>query len=316
MNETQLNIENNASAPLAKLEGEKSAIDLATPGVAKLVAKRILEDIDRYCQEAYDDGARKHLGASLIGRSCNRYLWYVFRWCLHEKHSGRVLRLFNRGHREEARFIEWLEGIGCTVWHQDENGKQFRISAAKGHFGGSMDAIIKLPPHYGIDEVVLGEFKTNGTGAGFNKLDEKGMALAKPDHFAQTSVYGADENYNFRYVLYLNINKNDDTIYPELVKLNHQLGQQMKIKAEKIIFSQTPPPRLSESPMYFDCKFCAMAGICHKGAMPEKNCRSCSSALPVDDGQWLCQTHNAIIPDDVIKIGCENYYAITNTVRG
>ena len=30
--------------------------------------------------KAADDGLRQHLGASLIGKPCERALWYAFRW--------------------------------------------------------------------------------------------------------------------------------------------------------------------------------------------------------------------------------------------
>ena len=99
-------------------------IDLTSPGTTKALAKRISDDIDECCVEMYDDGHRNHLGASLIGHECKRYLWYTFRWVLHETCTGRLYRLFNRGHKEEDRFIEWMKGIGIEVWADDlENNK-------------------------------------------------------------------------------------------------------------------------------------------------------------------------------------------------
>lgn len=303
---------------------EKShAIDLEAPGVAKAVSRKILSEIDEYCVTAYDGGHRKHLGASLIGHSCSRYLWYVFRWCFREKHSGRQQRLFNRGHREEARFIEWLEGIGVKVWFENrdavpnEKGEypQYRISGALGHFGGSLDGIAVLPERYGIAEPVLLEFKTNGTGAGFSKLTSDGMAVAKPQHFCQTSTYGASEGYNFNWVLYLNICKNDDDLHVELVKLNHKLGKQMYEKAERIIFAESAPARLSDNPTYKDCSWCAAKDICHKGAIPEKNCRSCKHSKPIEGGQWFCGIHSASIPEEFISQGCASYIPVTSIAK-
>lgn len=285
--------------------------DLNAPGVAKAIARKIKDDIDAYCKAAYDGGHRDHLGASLIGDPCKRKLWYSFRWCIREIFDGRILRLFNRGHKEEARFIEWLEVIGCKVWAEDENGKQFRISAVNGHFGGSLDGIAKLPESYGIPGPVLLEFKTSGTGQAFSKVAEMGMEIAKPMHFAQTSTYGSEPKYNFEYCLYCIINKNDDSITVELVKLNHQHGQNMLAKAEQIINSQEPPSRLSDNPTYRDCTYCAAKGLCHEGKPPEKNCRSCNYALPVENAEWKCEKHNAIIPKDVIKTGCAEWKAIT-----
>ncbi len=287
--------------------------ELNAPGVAKAIARKISEDIDNYCKEAYDGGHRDHLGASLIGDPCKRKLWYGFRWCIREVFDGRMLRLFNRGHREEARFIEWLEGIGCKVWAvEPESGNQFRISAVNGHFGGSLDGICKLPASYGINEPVLLEFKTSGTGAAFTKVGELGMEIAKPQHFAQTSTYGSEPRFNFKYCLYCIINKNDDSITVDLVKLNHAHGQNMRTKAEQIIMSQEPPPRLSDNPQLFECKYCAAKGLCHGTDKPEKNCRSCAYAEPIENAQWICGSNgNAIIPKDVIPKGCHLYEAIT-----
>jgi len=247
-------------------------------------------------------------------------LWAIFRWLKHEKTDGRQQRLFNRGHREEARFIEWLEGIGCKVWFEDrskepdENGQypQIRISDVNGHFGGSLDGVAILPERYGIEEPVLLEFKTNGTGTGFNKLLGDGMARAKKEHYAQTSTYGV--KMGFKWVLYLNINKNDDTIHCELVKLNESLGNQMLAKAERIITSQKPPAKLSENPTFIICTWCHFKDICHKGAVPEVNCRSCVHAVPAENAQWNCTLHNGIIPKEFIPNACPSYKAITQNV--
>ena len=320
--ESNLNANNakNNDAQATASDAGKQSVSLDAPGVAKALAKRILEEIDEYCVRTYDGGHRSHLGASLIGRECKRYLWYVFRWCLHEKTTGRQQRLFNRGHREEARFIEWLEGIGFKVWFEnrdeDPNEKgeypQYRISDVMGHFGGSLDGIAVLPERYGIAEPVLLEFKTNGTGAGFNKLADDGMPIAKPEHFAQTSTYG--KKYNFRYCVYLNINKNDDSLHIEVVKLNHNLGEQMIMKAEQIIMSQTAPARLSDNPTFHKCGYCHMKEVCHKGAVVEVNCRSCAFARPVENAEWFCEVHNGNIPKDFIAKACPSYKAITQNV--
>jgi hypothetical protein len=313
---------------LKKQSAEKQNVELDSPGIAKAVAKRIAEDINQYNIKAYDGGHRSHLGASLIGDDCKRKLWYIFRWCFRENDGAqseyaRRLRLFNRGHREEARFIEWLKGIGAQVWtHETPDvyneqgeivvpGKQFSISDALGHFGGSLDGIALLPEHYGIKEPVLLEFKTSGTGAGFNKSCDSGMPIAKPQHFAQTSVYGSDPAFNFRYCLYFIINKNDDSLHVELTKLDFDLGNNMRQKAKEIIFSKIEPYRLSDNPTFYKCTYCAAKEICHFGAMPEKNCRSCKFSRPVEDGQWFCDVHNGAIPSDFLAQGCPSYVSIT-----
>jgi len=282
-------------------------LNLSNP---KLVANQLKNDIDQHCAIKYDDGLRWHLGASLIGHKCKRYLWFVFRWCFKELHDGRQQRLFNRGHLEEKRFIEWLKEIGCQIWSEDENGKQFNITTIKGHFGGSLDAIMKLPPHYGINEPILGEFKTNGTGPGFAKLTMSGVAVEKPLHYAQMNVYGSDEKYSFNYAAYFNVCKNDDNLHLEVIKLDPKQGAEMRIKATEIIEAHIPPPRLSDVPTFYDCVYCPAKDVCHGNKPYIKNCRSCEQAHPVDNGEWFCSLHNGVIPRDFVLQGCGQYQPI------
>jgi len=48
------------------------------------------------------DFRRAHLGASLVGHSCTRFLFYSYRWVAPPRFPGRMLRLFDRGHRGGA----------------------------------------------------------------------------------------------------------------------------------------------------------------------------------------------------------------------
>lgn len=338
---------------------EKKLVEKENAINRTVIASEILKSIDEYCVRTYDGGHRKHLGASLIGDKCSRKLWYSFRWCFREKIDGRKYRLFNRGHREEARFIEWLAGIGakidyenyesfayrhdtdsyhilkpgeCNDCHfnfikQDNpnfqkhvnrakadglNFPQFRISGVMGHFGGSLDGIVTLPERFGMQKPVLCEFKTKATGAGFNKLCNEGMAVAEHRHYCQTSVYGSDPAYNFENVLYMSICKNDDSMHVEIVEINKPLGDQMRNKAERIILSSTAPARLSDNPTFFECKWCGAFELCHKRAIPEKNCRSCGQSKPVENGQWFCGLYQNVIPESFVPTGCGEYFPITS----
>lgn len=307
-----------------------NAVDIKAPGIAKQVARRIKEDIDEYCIRTYDDGFRWHLGASLIGQDCQRAAWYGFRWAGHMTYSGstpeevkanhaRMQRLFNRGHREEFRFVEFLRGTGWQVFEYDtskppkENGEypQFRVSAFGGHFGGSLDGIGIPPARYGLGETpFLLEFKTNGTGAGFQKLVKEGVPIAKPQHLAQMSTYGSDPAYNLEFGLYQNICKNDDDLHIEIVKLDHKLGEQMRQRAGRVISAQTPLPRLSDNPTFWKCKSCDFFKQCHENAPLLKNCRSCKHATPVDGGEWACQLVEQIIPRDFVAKGCNEWRSV------
>jgi hypothetical protein len=277
------------------------------------IAKQIKDAVNEYCAVTYDDGHRTHLGASLIGHECRRYLWYVWRWVKQadfindkgENHKGRMQRLFNRGHREEERFIEWLRGIGFTIWDIDpETGNQIRVSGVEKHYGGSLDSVGKAPAWLHLLAEVgpfLVEYKTHNAKS-FAKLVKDGVKVTKPQHWAQMCTYGS--YYKFKYALYCAINKDDDDIDFQIVELDWALGMEKYRLAEEVIQAVRPPPRLSELPSYFKCKTCDFRGICHKSEQYEKNCRSCAFATPVKDGQWFCGVNNDVIPKDFIPKGC------------
>src|SRR5258708_32880430 len=263
-------------------------IDLTIPTDRDKLAELIQSDINTYCETFYDQGHRNHLGASELGDECWRKLWYGFRWTKQEKFDGRMMRLFNVGHSAEPRFVSYLKGIGFEVKEFDENGKQFRVSGAMGHYGGSLDGMCKAPAKYELskDIIISLSFKTNNTGAGYNKVVTDALSKSKPKHWAQECQYGYKTG--IKYCIYMIENKNDSDITVKIVELDWNLGAQLEKKANDIIFSKEPPPRISDNPSFFNCKFCHQSGICHNGETPEKNCRSCRNSTPTENATWTC----------------------------
>lgn len=276
----------------------------------KQIELAIDKDIDLYCRELFAEDARTHLGASIIGNDCQAYAWNTFRWLKQEEFDGRMLRLFNRGHTEEVRFVKWLVGIGFEVREIDPvTEKQFRITGAKGHFGGSLDAMMKAPARYGLDSnlIWLGEFKTHNAKS-FAKLITNGVIISKPQHYKQMCSYG--RAYGLDYGLYCAVNKDNDELYIRIVKLDWLLADDLFRKAESIIFAKNQPPKIAQTETFFDCKYCDYKGICHRGEPPAKNCRSCRFAVPVDNAEWYCQVNKLNIPKHFIPKGCDAYQSI------
>ena len=284
-------------------------LNLNDPQDREKLEELLSEDLDKFCQTYYEQGHRNHLGASELGEECWRKLWYGFRWTKREIFDGRMMRLFNVGHSAEPRFVTYLRGIGFEVKEFAEDGKQFRISGAMGHYGGSLDGLCKAPPRYELSEdIILSlSFKTNNTGAGYAKVAEEVLSKSKPKHWAQECQYGY--KMGIRYCIYMIENKNDSHITFKVIELDWNYGAQLEKKAEQIIFSQEPPPRISEQASFFNCKYCHQAKICHEGEKPEKNCRSCRNAKPVENTQWQCSLHG-LIPPEFIKLGCQDWLPI------
>jgi len=284
-------------------------LDLSKASDREKLEELLDADIDAFCASYYEQGHRNHLGASTLGDPCWRKLWYQFRWVKNEVFDGRMMRLFNVGHSAEPRFVTYLRGIGFTVREFDEDGKQFRISGAWGHYGGSLDGECIPPARYEIvGNILLSlSFKTNNTGAGYEKVSKETLQKSKPLHWAQECQYGYKRG--IRYCIYMIENKNDSDITFKVIELDWNYGAQLEKKAEQIIFSKEPPPRISENPASYDCKYCHLAKICHDGATPEKNCRSCRNASPTEDASWTCSLHG-VIPPEFIPVACDKWFPI------
>ena len=74
----------------------------------------VSQAIDQF-QESREKGHRPHLGASQVGKPCERALVYGFRHATPKKTAGRMLRLFSRGHKEEISICGYLRDIGFEV---------------------------------------------------------------------------------------------------------------------------------------------------------------------------------------------------------
>ena len=261
--------------------------------------------IDQHMAETQGGPHRPHLGASIIGRKCERELWYTFHWCTDKMHGGRLLRLFRRGQNEEEIFVSDLESIGCEVYDVDPmTGEQFRISDCNGHFGGSLDGLGKGIPEAPDKPHVL-EFKTHGDKS-FKKLVKEGVEKSKPEHLAQMQIYMYKKNIDR--ALYMAVNKNDDSLYVERFKLKKKVAKELIEKASRIIASDKPPAGISKDPSWFECKFCDHSDVCHTETLPAVNCRTCVYAEPVEDAKWTCHKWNKIIPGHEEQLaGCDKH---------
>lgn len=313
--------------------------------------RRIIEKASQHILDR--DRPRAHLGASEVGARCVRKSWYKFRWSYIEKHTGRILRLFDRGQDEEVRLIRWLRAADaeireyserllyhdtaysdsgiepyyeCVDWEYEKHGgkdvsndphhialatkagagpKQWSFTDHGGHFAGSGDGKIRaewLPDGWG-----LVEFKTHNEKS-FKDLSAKGVVSSKPIHYVQMQVYML--YLDLPWGLYLAVDKNSDEIYPEIIWRKDEVGKYYSDIAAKVTEAKSAPPRITDDPSWFECRFCEFREICHYGKQPQKNCRSCIFASAEADGSWYCGRHHGTLPFDFIPKGCDDWEPI------
>ena len=255
--------------------------------------------IDQY-HESQAEKPRPHMGCSLLGHPCDRWLWLSFRWAVREKFEGRMLRLFRRGHMEEATIIRDLRAIGIDI-----RSSQQRVAFGS-HVSGSLDGVIQSGVPEAPNKRHVAEFKTHSKKS-FDDLIKQGVEKSKPMHWVQMQVYchgtGIDR------ALYLAVCKDDDRIYTERVRYDKEVAEKAIERGQRIALADRMPEPLSADPSWYQCKFCPAHAFCHK-AEPTKfaNCRTCAHSTAMPDSTWRCERHEADnIPVDFQHKGCDDH---------
>ena len=284
-----------------------TAIEIDQGAAYRVMLGNVIQHVgDAYSGDAFP--FRSHLGASIIGNECQRQIWYSFRWAQKPKHKSQLLRLFNRGHLEEARFIAMLLVAGIQVYQQDESGKQFRISDCSGHFGGSGDGILIGVPDIPEKNLrILGELKTSGEKA-FKLLVKKGCFVEKHEHYVQMQIYMG--KMGLTKALYLVVNKNTDELYGEIISHREVITAEYINRAQSIIFHPSIPKRMTNNSGRYKCKWCDYWGMCFSDKVGDPNCRTCASSTIENNGEWVCSLTGEVLTKEAQLAGCIEHNAV------
>lgn len=269
--------------------------------------------IEAYHRDRQEAAHYPFIRGSQIGK-CERHIWYLFRWAhAPEPFEGRMLRLFETGHRDESRMVRDLQNAGVSVVTSDrQEPGQISVSAVDGHFRGHLDGIaegvIEAPktPH-------LLECKTHNSRS-FAQLVKHGVTVAKPEHVAQMQVYMGLRGLTRAF--YLAKNKDDETLYAERVNFDAAHFAALMAKAERVREANGPAARISDDPNSFLCRFCPSHSVCHSGAQPLRNCRTCLHSSPIENGNWFCERHRTALLRETQASGCPNHLYLPSLIAG
>jgi len=254
--------------------------------------------IDR-AHESTTEKPRPHLGCSVVGHHCERWIWLLFRWSVIPSFPGRVLRLFRRGHLEEQQIIGDLKRIGIKI-----GGDQTRVDFGS-HLSGSVDGIIESGVPQAPNKRHVAEFKTHSKKS-FDDLVKNGVKKSKPQHWAQMQTYmlGLDIDR----ALYVAICKDNDAYYTERVKLDQDAAKTLIDKGRRLALADRMPPPISTDPSWYQCKFCDAHDFCHETKLTkEVNCRTCAHSTAKSDSTFYCERWSDSIPYEVQLSGCESH---------
>lgn len=229
-------------------------------------------------------GLRDHLGASVIGDPCLRKIWLSYRGCGQSNIDARMIRLFNRGHLEEARFHAMLQASGIkTFW--EYNGRQYGYK--QGMFAGSIDGLALNVPEC-PNELVMLEFKTMNDSR-FKQFVSTGMTFFK-GYENQCKVnmycmckYQADvlkelcpDNPVIWNTLFVAVNKNTDEVHAVLIHRDDDwVEKYLDKRINATLNNEQVPAGLHEKVTYMECKCCNLKKYCFEQKELPHNCRTC-----------------------------------------
>ena len=255
--------------------------------------------------------ARNYLGMSSAG-DCARKQAYRHSMVGAEPFTAATLKNFADGHRTEDLVIERLRlAEGVTVIDRDpETGRQIEVSDHSGHFLGHLDGEIfglhQAPKTPHVLEIKCVKEKGFAT---FQKLKDKvgeknTLREWNETYYAQHQLYMLYRGRTRGYMVVASAGGRDWASCR--TDFNRELAEYYVERARQIIFERDRlPDRISENVHFWKCRWCEFGAVCHEGAAPARNCRTCVWGLPVDDGKWHCRFYDSELDFKTQLMGCK-----------
>jgi len=277
-----------------------------------------LEAVDQAIVRANPSRERVYYGLSGAGRECARQNWYSFRWVAVEHHDAATHRRFLDGHAGEALMAERLKSVpNVDLRTEGPDGQQFAVKALGGHIRGHLDGavvgLLQAPKTWHVwEHKQVNEKKFTK----LNKLkakDEK-AALENWDqtYFVQAQTYMGLTGMERHYLTVTTPGGRDITsCRTDFQKDKHDKFME---EAADVVLSEVPPPRISEKPEFYLCKWCNFSEHCHGDKTAAVSCRTCMHVDPRDDGTWHCNFHDKKLTNKEQRSGCRDHLFIPELI--
>jgi len=188
---------------------------------------------------------RGYIGASSIGGSCDRAIWYGYKNVSRETLDARRARTFDIGKVLERYILEKLESCKIFTMTTELCEKRFPI------FKGTPDGI--------ICNAIL-EIKT-AKDSSFRIFQKKGLYEWNRQYYAQLQAYMGMASLGEGYLLALN--KDTSELHDEKIYFDAQYYERLLEKTAWITSLDEAPMRINNNPGFYMCRGCDFRKVCH-----------------------------------------------------
>jgi len=261
----------------------------------------------------------RRLGASSIGRECERSLWLEFRWAKVPEFDAMSIKRFEDGDRGEIIMAERLRMLDVELCTEDpRTGRQFEFEEIEGHFvfrpDGAILGLLQAPKRWHLWENKVSEKGPRELAKLKQSLGEKAALRAwNAVYYAQAVIgmwlMGLERCYHtvsspgMRHTVSCRTEEDDEE------------AMRLLAKARRVIEAKRAPPKIGEETHYV-CRTCSLSSLCHSNEFALVSCRTCLHSTPIEKGQWHCQRFGKLLTLETQKEGCPSHKFIPDLVPG
>lgn len=212
--------------------------------------------IDEYLLTV-DDELRNYIGASVIGSSCLRKIWYQWNGFKGSNIEPKFRRTFMMGKAIEIILLGLIDETDVVIEcpREDNNFLSFADKDLP-YFQGNLDSLIVT-----TDEKIILEIKS-AKQSSYAKLLKHGVYHWDKGYYSQIQAYMGMSGIGKTIVLAWN--KDNSELYDEFINYDQDFYDKLKSKAKLVYQAKDPLPRVSSDPCWFECKMCKFNEECHK----------------------------------------------------
>ena len=254
----------------------------------------------------------RRLGGSSIGAPCDRAKWYAFRWASDLRPvDGRHARLRESGTEQEAGILDSIRAAGIELYtiQPGEEANPLKPQIHKTSHGGHavvyLDGIGRgfpeAPAKWHIISVKVMK------AAAWRALKKGGVEAAEPTYYGQSQFEMA--LFDIDRAILIARNRDTEEMYVERIRYKAGDANSLVARAQSIIATDKPPPKLNNDPEWWQCRMCEQSATCHDDVLPPINCRTCLHSTPSlsGDAKWTCALNDSTLSVKRQLVGCERH---------